>query len=249
MQNRPYSITCDAVGPQGFEIFDAPNQGKRLISASGNTSLLDAARDLTDNAKFWLPIAAEKLNISKDIKDYILTPVISMPSDLPNRNGQAFPYTELTAWCIDGGAPMYKTWIGKSAYKEHANDDPWQSKGVIVECMMRPIENTSGNIWKVVKLIAWDRTKDPMLVNDILANKRNCYSMGAHAADFSCSVCSSLLSKGGCEHVTHGKPKYNIVNGKLAYYNCIDTLGFECSSVASPAYSSASNMPYMAWLT
>src|SRR5271154_1969899 len=132
MSHRPYEVNSDAWGPQGAEVFNLPDQGKRLVSASGDTSLLDSVRDLTDNAKFWLPIAAEKLNISKNIKDYVLTPVISMPSDLPNRNGQAFPYTELTGWCIDGGAPMYKTWIGKSAYKDHKNDDPWQSKGVIV---------------------------------------------------------------------------------------------------------------------
>ena len=245
--SRPYFVQADAWGSQGVEVFSMESQKARFKSIA-NTSLMDSVKDLTANAKFWLPIAAEKLNISKNIKDYVLTPVISMPSDLPNRNGQAFPYTELTGWCIDGGAPMYKTWIGKSGYSEHKNDDPWQSKGVIVDCMMRPILNTDGNIWKVIKLIAWDRTKDPILVNDILSKKRNCYSMGAHAADFSCSICAKLLSKGGCEHVTHNKPSYKLVNGRLAYYNVIDPVGFECSSVASPAYASASEMPFMAWL-
>jgi hypothetical protein len=245
--SREHFVTADAWGSQGVEIYSLEAQKSRL-KIIANTNLMDSVRDLTDNAKFWLPIAAEKLNISKNIADYVLTPVISMPSDLPNRNGQAFPYTELTGWCIDAGQPMYKTWVGKSAYENHVNNDPWKSKGVIVDCIMRPIENTNGNIWKVIKLIAWDRTKDPLLVNDILSNKRNCYSMGAHAADFSCSVCSTLLSKGGCEHVQHGKPEYKLVNGRLAYYNVIDPSGFECSAVQTPAYLSASNMPYFAWL-
>ena len=246
--NRPYEINSDAWGPIGTEVFSIESQKSRL-QVIANTSLMDSVRDLTDSAKFWLPIAAEKLNISKHIKDYVLTPVISMPSDLPNRNGQAFPYTELTGWCIDGGAPMYKTWVGKSGYSEHQNSDPWQSKGVIIDCMMRPIASTSGNIWKVVKLVAWDRTKDPLLVNDILSKKRNCYSMGAHAADFSCSVCSSKLSKGGCEHVTHGKPQYRVFNNRLAFYNVIDPIGFELSSVLQPAFQSASNAGSFAWLS
>jgi hypothetical protein len=244
---REHFIKADAWGTQGVEVFSLNDQKDRL-KVIANTSLMDSVKDLTDNAKFWLPIAAEKLNISKHIKDYVLTPVISMPSDLPNRNGQAFPYTELTGWCIDGGAPMYKTWIGKSAYAEHKNDNPWESKGVIVDCMMKPLASTDGNIWKVIKLVAWDRTKDPLLVNDILSKKRNCYSMGAHAADFSCSVCAKTLSKGGCEHLTHGRPEYKVVNGRLAFYNVIDPIGFELSSVQSPAYASASDMPFMAWL-
>jgi len=244
--NRPYEITCDAWSPGAAEVFSLEsNKSKQLIAS---VSLMDSVRDLTENARFWLPIAAEKLNISKNISDYVLTPVISMPSDLPNRNGQAFPYTELTGWCVDAGQPMYKTWVGKGAHYEHQNQDPWQAKGVIVDCVMRPLENTDGNIWKVVKLVAWDRTKDPLLVNDIVSKKRNCYSMGAHAADFSCSVCAGLLSKGGCEHVTHGKPAYKVFNGRLGYYNTIDCCGFEISSVQSPAYASASNCTNFAWL-
>jgi hypothetical protein len=251
IMTRPHFVQSDAIGPRGIECFDLNLfKNKEGLKVLANTSLIDSVRDLTDDAKFWLPIAAEKLNISKNIRDYVLTPVISMPSDLPNRNGQAFPYTELTGWCTDGGQPAYRTWKGKSSYLEHKNDDPWQSKGVIVDCIMRPIPCTSGNIWKVIKLVAWDRTKDPLLVNDILSKKRNCYSMGAHAADFSCSVCAKLLSKGGCEHVTHGKPSYKIdaKTGRLGYYNTLDICGFELSSVATPAYASASEMPFMAWL-
>jgi hypothetical protein len=250
MTDRPYIVNSDAWGTAPVELYQPTleKQKDRLV-LSDSLSLLEAVRDLTDSSKFMLPIAAEKLKISRNIQDYVLTPVISMPSDLPNRNGQAFPYSELTGWCVDGGAPMYKTWVGKPAYVEHANTDPLQAKGLIVDCIMRPILGTDGDIWKVIKLVAWDRTKDPALVNDILANKRNCYSMGAHAEDFSCSVCSKLLSKGGCEHVQHGKPTFKIFSNKLAYYNVANPIGFELSSVLSPAFSSAANMPHFAWLT
>jgi hypothetical protein len=245
--DRPYQIHCDAVGTTPVEAYNLERDKRKLVLSS-DTSLIDSVRDLTDNARFWLPIASEKLYISPHIKDYVLTPVISMPSDLPNRNGQAFPYKELTGWCTDGGAPMFRTWVGKPAFQEHKNNNPVEAKGVIIDCMMRPIKNASDDIWKVVKLVAWDRTKDSVLANDILSGKSNCYSMGAHAADFSCSVCSGLLSKGGCEHVKHGKPEYKVIGSRLAYYNVMDPIGFELSAVAVPAYASASKMPRFAWL-
>jgi hypothetical protein len=247
MIERPHFVTADAIGSKPVEMFSLEKQKRNLVLSS-STSLIDAVRDLTENAKFWLPIASEKLKISPNILDYVLTPVISMPSDLPNRNGQAFPYKELTAWCTDAGMPAYQTWRGKSAHIDHINSDPLKSKGIILDCIMRPILASDGDIWKVIKLVAWDRTKDSVLANDILSGKRNCYSMGAHARDFSCSVCSSLTSKGGCEHVEHGKPGYKIFNNKLAYLNTIDVLGFELSNVESPAYSSAAGMPRFGWL-
>ena len=249
---RPHFVTAEAFCPKNsaVECFSIEKQKNRLVLAS-DLSLIDSVRDLTQSAKFWLPIASEKLNISANISDYILTPIISMPSDLPNRNGQAFPYKELTSWCTDQGMPAYKTWTGKPLHKDHVNDNPAIAKGVILDVIMRPLKCTSGDIWKVIKLGAWDRTRDPVLASDILSGKANCYSMGAHARDFSCSVCSSLMSKGGCEHVQHGKPAFGIYGPtkKLAYNNCVDVCGFECSSVTHPAFNSASNMPRFGWLS
>ncbi len=248
MSERPYFVQCDAVGTPPIEMFSVEKQKKNLILAN-TADFTDTVKDLTQKAKFWLPIAAERLSISPNISDYVLTPVISMPSDLPNRNIQAFPFKELTAWCTDGGDVMYKTWKGKPTYVEHANKDPSKSRGIIVDCVMRPIQNTS--IWKVIKLMAWDRNKDPNLVNNILAKSSNAYSMGANAEDFSCSVCSSLYSKGGCEHLAPlgSPPVFKKVGNRLAYYNVINPIGFECSWVNTPAYVSAMDAGKMAWLT
>ncbi len=121
----------------------------------------------------------------------------------------------------------------------NCNSDYTKAKGIILNCMMKPMAGTDGDLWKVIKLCAWDRTRDPVLANDILTRKRNSYSMGALAEDYNCSVCAAKLSRGGCEHVERNKPTFSNYNGKIAYYNVSNIKGFEISSVLIPAYSSA----------
>jgi hypothetical protein len=116
---------------------------------------------------------------------------------------------------------------------------------------MRPIKNTAGDIWKVVKLAGWDRTRDSVLCNDILSKRRTHYSMGAMARDYRCSICNGTVTKGNCEHLVHGDPTYKLfdnkgnitiasTNGaKLAYWNVVDPKGFEISSVTSGAFVSS----------
>lgn len=224
---------------------------------SSTIDLKDSVRDILTDVPNWLPLASEAYNISPRLSDYILVPTVSMPSDLPNRNQQAFPFRELTRFQGEFGMPMYKTWNGKPTHYEHQNSDPSKAKGIILSTLMRPIKNSDGNIHKVIKLTAWDRTRDSVLANDILSKKRRCYSMGAYAKDYICSVCGTKLTKGGCEHVTHGKPDYRLYSSdgnkqvtagtpgaKLAYYNTFDCCGFEISSVSHPAYLSSSETNY-----
>jgi hypothetical protein len=242
MIDRPYIINADAIGTSPLEFFSLEQHRDRLIIAN-NVDLKEEVRNVLEGVAEWLPIAAETLNISPNIKDYILSPVISMPSDLPNRNQQAFPLTELTRWTTDIGCPMYKTWNGMPLHLEHNNKDPTIAKGIILNTLMRPIVGTAGNIWKVIKLNALDRNRDPVLANDILTGRLNSWSMGAYARDYSCSICGQMLAKDrGCEHISHGKPEFKVFNGKLAYYNVCDPKGFECSVVNSPAFYSAKEM-------
>lgn len=240
---REYFCTADAIGVNPVEFFSLEQQRDHLMISS-TLDLRDEVREVLSGVKDWLPVASEALGISRDIKDYILSPVISMPSDLPNRNQQAFPLTELTRWTTDAGCIMYKTWNGKPVHLEHNNKDPSIAKGIILNTIMRPIAGTAGNIWKVIKLAAVDRNRDSVLANDILTKKLSSWSMGAFAQDYSCSACGRYLSKGGCDHLEYGKPKFHEVNGKLAYWNVINPCGFELSVVASPAYYSAKDMQY-----
>ncbi len=248
--DRPHFVTSYCRSSQPVEFFSLEKQKSRLtITALDNLDVTSLVRDITQDAKGWLPLAAEALCISADINDYVLVPTISMPSDLPNRNHQAFPLEELTAWCVDHGAPMFKTWTGQPCHEEHANDDPTAAKGIILDCSMRPIANSYGNIWKVLKLAAWDRRKDPALVNGILSGTRSSYSMGANCRYLECSVCGSRLGQPNhCNHVDLQSPRFKVVEGRVAYYNVIAPVGIELSTVASPAYFSAKdNKPLGAW--
>lgn len=191
----------------------------------------------------WLPAAAEEYLISPNINDYILVPVTIMPSDLPNRNRIAFPKHQLSRFNTDTGCLAYQTWRGMPCHQEHNNSDHTKAKGVIFETAFRPITNSSGNLYKVICLCGFDRSRDKVLANSILSGEANTYSMGAYVENYSCSICGSMHSDGGCGHVQHGKADYktfNTPNGeKLAYYNAINPKGFEISSVRVPAYISA----------
>lgn len=192
----------------------------------------------------WLPFAAKHMNISKDIKDYILVPVIIMPSDLPNRNGVGFPLSELVKFNPEMGMQAYKTWKGKPTYYEHSNKDLLQAKGVIVDTYMRKFQGFGGGvIWKLVALLAFDRSKDPELCRRILlpegnAERLNTYSMGAYVGKYTCSVCGR--DKGKCTHLsTTSKVNFHMVEDMLAYCLAMDIIGFETSAVETPAYTVA----------
>lgn len=247
MIDRPFVTKADAVGTAPLEIYSIEAQRQRLV-LSATLDLKDQVREALDHVGDWLPVAAETLGISPNIKDYILSPVISMPSDLPNRNQQAFPFTELTRWCTDAGTIMYRTWTGKPVHLEHNNKNPLIAKGIILGTHMRPIPHTSGKIWKVMKLAAVDRNRDPMLANDLLTGRLNSWSMGAYSRDYQCTICGTFLTKTykqqGCEHVIPGRPQFQTFAGKLAYHTTHDPLGFELSVVGSPAYYSAKEMPH-----
>lgn len=187
----------------------------------------------------WLPFAAKVRNISPDPKDYILVPTMVMPSDLPNRNGVGFPLKELVGWNEEYKCQGYKTARGARTHDMHVNTDPLESRGVIIDSYLRKLEGYGNNkIWKLVFLLAFDRTKDPELANKILTGERNTYSMGAYVGGYTCSVCDRDL--GMCGHVSPTARNFHPVeNNQLAYLHTKAPVFFETSSVEDPAYVSA----------
>ena len=234
---------CTQTLTDTVEMFDVVKNENKLTRFKEQASFNDLNKEIKETvlaAPQWIPFAAEKYNISKDIKDYVITSVVIMPSDLPNRNGVAFPHTELSSWCPDAGQIMYNTWTGKPTFVEHNNKDHTQAKGVILSSAYKPMKGFKGDLWKVVCLAAFDRTRDPILCNDMLNNSVNNFSMGAYCSDYRCSITGNLFSKGQAENYTQlKKPSFQIVQGKLAYLDAIDPLGFELSYVKHPAFASA----------
>lgn len=189
--------------------------------------------------KSWLPFAAERLHISSHIADYVLVPCIAMPSDLPNRNGVAFPLRELKAWNTDQGMLSYQTFKGKPCHVEHQHDDPATAIGVIVDTALVPMKGFGGGgLWKLMLLNAFDRTKDPHRVQSILDGSINSYSMGAWVDSYTCGYCEA--DAGTCRHIDLKRSRdFYSIDNRLVYRNVKGICGFENSSVADPAYLSA----------
>jgi len=215
-----------------------------VLNKSSNVLTTEAEQklDITN----WLPFASKKYLISPDINDYIFVPVLTIPSDLPNRNGVAFPLKTLLEFNVDAGCQGYKTFRGKPVHYEHQNKDPTKAKGVIVDSFLRRINGFGGgNVWKVMLLLAIDRTKDVSLSSQIISGEMNSYSMGAYVDKYTCSYCGSDVGK--CTHIKANSPvNFYELNGDLVFKNMHGMMGFECSSVGTPAWSpAASNTVYM----
>lgn len=180
----------------------------------------------------WLAAASESYKISPDINDYIVVDIPIVTSDFPNRNLQCFPFEELSFFDPLYGCQIYQTFKGKPACVDHDNKDPYKAKGVIIDATMQYIPNL--NVWKVRILEAFDRTKDPTLVKQILSGERRGYSMGALVGNFVCSVCGAIETQyAPCAHFKAGKG--SIFNGRLTYQACCQINFIECSSVTEPA--------------
>lgn len=215
-----------------FPLFDASIFGvpKQEVSPEDSPVAAQLANDSSLDFASWLPFAAKKYSISPNIADYVLVPVIIMPSDLPNRNGVGFPLNELVKFSTEHGMQHYKTWRGKGTYYEHNNQDPLKANGIIVDTFMRKFRGFGGGyVWKLVALLAFDRTKDIQLIKRVMAGDINSYSMGAYVGKYICSICHR--EKGLCSHI-NGKAKVNFsldTGGKLAYQLACDIEGFETS--------------------
>lgn len=194
----------------------------------------------------WLPYASKKYLISPDIEDYVLVPVVTVPVDFPNRNGVGFPLENLLEFLPDEGMMSYKTWKGKPTFLEHDNKKIKEAKGVIADTFLKRIPGYGlGRAYKLVKLLCFDRTKDPALANAILKREINSYSMGAYATSSTCSYCGKPAGK--CPHIYYRPDKlgreedmkrvyFYEHNGHIVHLVMKGIRGFETSAVATPAW-------------
>lgn len=197
----------------------------------------DSSRTLDVNT--WLPAAAEVFNISRDIRDYIVIPTVSMISGVPNTNGDSVTKQELLRFNPDRGMLAYQTWKAMPTFLEHANKDRSQAKGVIIDVYLSRLQGFRGDLIKVSKLLAFDRTKDASLADDILNRRINTFSHGHYFKAYRCSVCGHIsYGQTFCSHTRPRQATYMLSDGRLAYRQCMYINGFEESAVKDPAYVS-----------
>ena len=184
----------------------------------------------------WLAAASQTYNISDDPKDYVIVPVPLVTVDYPNRNLQAFPFEEVSFFDPLLGRPVFSSFIGKPTHIDHKNQDPLQAKGVNLDATMAFVPEY--NVWKIIVLSAFDRTKDPYLAQKILSGERNTYSMGALVEHFVCSECGTIdEGEGGnqCHHMLKKNKGKLAQDGTIFYQLCIGANFIENSNVGDPA--------------
>ncbi len=211
------------------------------IALSPQASGTGFAERVSD-CNYWLPYAAEHYCLSRDLRDYVLVPIPAIFSDLPNTNGDSLSIKQMLRFDPELGMQMYKSFKGKPTYLEHDNRDITRAKGVILDAFLRPVPfNTK--YYKIVLLLAYDRTKDSALAQAILSKESNAYSVGFYYSSYRCSICGTQVGKGvntrPCAHTMLGKPTYQQPDGKVVFRQCENAVGFECSAVNTPAFTSA----------
>jgi len=144
----------------------------------------------------WLPAAAPMYSISGNIKDYVVSAIPIITSNVPNRNLQCMTTSELFRFHPSFGRVAHKTFVGKPTHKNHQNKDLLQAKGVNLDAIAVSIPKY--NLYKIVVLSGFDRTKDPELAEAILKKDIRSFSMGAWVTFFQCAICGSNLSKAEC---------------------------------------------------
>lgn len=196
----------------------------------------------------WLPQAAKVYHISPRIEDYVLVTSPICPSDIPNRNGIAFPLAELIAFQPPPIARVaYKAWIGCPVHLEHDNQDDTKAYGVILDTSLHKIVGFNNDkLWKVMGLLAIDKIKHPEMAERIMSGNINTYSMGALADHFTCSYCDAVCDENNhCHHISSIKAiNWNRVvdhEGKehIAFLNAHGLGPIETSIVENPAWCPA----------
>jgi hypothetical protein len=249
---RGFAVYADAMDSgRPVELFSAESQRDRLVMAGG-INLLDETKQALVQAKSTLPFFAEMYNISADLRDHIMVPVVIMPTELPNRNVVGFPYDQLVKANPDMGCLAYQTWVNKPTFVDHVNSDYTKAKGIILATAMRKIPGSGGDLYKIINLCTFDRSRDPVLGNQILTGERRSYSMGAWTSGFACAQCNALHPSVACAHIDMKKPKLSTYMDRegrqqLTYLRAQNPVGFETSSVTVPAYVSATTDHIMRW--
>ena len=240
---------AESMVSQSFSL-SLPNsyEASKLLKKSDSLILPESsgtgAAEHIAECNIWLPFAAKEYRLSPNIRDYVLVPIPAFFSDIPNTNGDSVTIQELLRFKPDYGMQAYKTFRGQPTFVEHDNKDYTKAKGVILDVFLRKIVGLGGDkFWKVIMLLAYDRTKDPELAERILKKEENAYSVGYYFKGYKCSICGATVMQGqkggGCMHTRPRQPTYKLNDGRLVYRQCIDIKGFECSSVGNPAFVSA----------
>lgn len=235
------SFNLSNIAPIDMHKVGASRTAKALRIAGASVGGGD---DMYLDANVWLPRAAEEYNLSKDLRDYILAPVVVNISEIPNTNGDSFSLKEWLKFNVQQKCLGYQTFKAAPCHIEHRNKNHKIASGVILDSRLRKLENFHGNHAKLILLHAFDRTRDRERCNRILSGELNTYSIGVWYTSYKCSICGAVITgstRTPCTHTRLKQPVYRQPDGRLVYRECMNLNGFESSSVEDPAFVCAAN--------
>jgi len=214
----------------GWKSLDHKKTAKTNYGEKYKSYYLDGSPSL--NVKAALDDVGDIYNISKDPKDYELIVVRAVEADEPNANGDAFPNEELLRFDPEQGQKIYRTFNLKPHHVNHQSDNPKMARGVILDSHYN--EMNDGKAFVEI-LVASDKSKDPILIKNIISGKLDKFSMGCHCDYTECSICDhkAYNEMQFCEHIANHKMAK--IAGKLAYEKCYGVIYDEISSVYDPA--------------
>lgn len=249
-----HGIRAEFPPPGGGTWSEMAPQHKRVQVENKSEQVQDAEKDnsLIQRLDYdiWLPHAAKTYHISSRIEDFVIVGTPLCPSDIPNRNGHAFPISELVRYMPPPvAAQTYKAWKGCPMHLEHEADDCTTAYGVVLDTYLEKIRGYGNDKhWKVMALCAIDKAKYPEIAQEILDGTINTYSMGAMVDEFTCSYCHAPCweDKNGkhhhCAHVGGiDQVNWNVIedwqgNKHLAYLRAHGIQPAEFSIVRDPAW-------------
>lgn len=235
---------------------DAAMQRALDTNSVSNIAISDEVHDVASDPsivsrldwEIWLPFAAQKYKLSPRISDYLIVSTLICPSEIPNRNGIAFPTAELAMFRLPPtNRLVWEAWKGCPVCLEHNNENPEEAIGVILDTSFQKVAGYGGGkVWKVMGLLAIDKTKNPEIAQKVLDGRINTYSMGALVDYFTCGYCGTECSdRYTCAHIRSTKVvnwnKYRDFDGSthLSFLNAHGIQPIECSVVADPAWAPA----------
>lgn len=245
-------IAKDAYRPipiwEGLRNRDLIQSGDGRIAIRANAGPVFGDNDTQLQFSEMLPFAAREYQISSDPKDYFIVPVVIFTADTPNRNCVAFPRKELVKFQPEFGCMSFQTWRGKGVFSEHANKDITKAHGIIIDSFLKKTPGFGGGkgVWKVINLLAIDRTKYVERARQVLSGDVRTFSMGAYVGDYFCPITGLPIRQSPHFATRLGNDfLFEKVQGtnKLLFRNVSNVVGFETSIVDNPAFLMAQTDP------
>lgn len=123
---------------------------------------------------------AEVYRVSSRPDDYLFLVARCLTADIPNNNGDCFPYEELTRFDASRNCLVYQTFQNAPLHLNHQAEDRTKALGFLLDVHLNADKKDDRY---VEALVAADRKKNAQIVSELESGRRNEFSMGCGLFD------------------------------------------------------------------